>query len=60
MPSYWLFNVVASYPLGKHVTLRLNVNNLFDEQFVQSFNNNGARFGPGAPRSYLLSADFTF
>ena len=60
MPSYWLFNVVASYPVGKHVTLRLNVNNLFDEQFVQSFNNNGARFGPGAPRSYLLSADFTF
>ncbi|MEJ1972896.1 MAG: TonB-dependent siderophore receptor [Lacunisphaera sp.] len=60
MPSYWLFNFVASYPFGKHVTLRLNVNNLFDEKFVQSFNNNGARFGPGAPRSYLLSADFTF
>jgi catecholate siderophore receptor len=60
MPSYWLFNLVASYPVGKHVTLRLNVNNLFDEQFVQSFNNNGARFGPGAPRAYLLSADFAF
>jgi len=60
MPSYWLFNLVGSYPVGKHVTLRLNVNNLFDEEFVQTFNNNGARFGPGAPRSYLLSADFTF
>jgi len=60
MPSYWLFNLVASYPIGKHATVRLNVNNLFDEQFVQTFNNNGARFGPGAPRSYLLSADFTF
>ena len=60
MPAYWLFNLVASYPVGKHVTLRLNVNNLFDEEFVQTFNNNGGRFGPGAPRSYLLSADFTF
>ena len=60
MPSYWLFNLVGSRPIGKHVTLRLNVNNLFDEKFVQTFNNNGARFGPGAPRSYLLSADFTF
>ena len=60
MPAYWLFNLVGSYPVGKHLTLRLNVNNLFDEEFVQTFNNNGARFGPGAPRSYLLSADFTF
>jgi catecholate siderophore receptor len=60
MPAYWLFNLVGSYPVGKHFTLRLNINNLFDEPFVQTFNNNGARFGPGTPRSYLLSADFTF
>jgi len=60
MPSYWLANALVSYPIGRHLTLRLNVNNLFDEKFVQSFNNNGARFGPGAPRSYLLSAEFTF
>ncbi len=60
MPEYWLFNLVASYPVSKHVVVRLNVNNLFDEQYVQTFNNNGARFTPGAPRSYLLSADFTF
>ncbi len=60
MPSYWLFNLVASYPVSKHITIRANVNNLFDETYVQSFNNNGARFGPGAPRAYLLSADFAF
>lgn len=60
MPRYWLFNLVASYPVGKHTTIRLNVNNLFNEKFVQSFNNNGARFSPGAPRAYLLSADFTY
>ncbi len=59
-PSYWLFNVLASYPLSQHVTVRLNVNNLFDEKFIQSLNNNGGRFNPGAPRAYLLSADFRF
>ncbi len=60
MPSYWLFNVLASYPVTKNITVRLNVNNLFDEEYTQSFNNNGGRFSPGAPRAYLLSADFAF
>jgi catecholate siderophore receptor len=59
-PSYWLFNALVSYPVTKNLTLRLNVNNLFDRVFVQSANNNGARFSPGAPRAYLLSADFRF
>ena len=59
-PSYWLFNALASYPVAKSVTLRLNVNNLFDRVFVQSANNNGARFNPGAPRSYLLTAELKF
>ncbi len=59
-PSYWLFNALASYPVSKNVTIRFNVNNLFDEQFIQSLNNNGGRFNPGAPRAYLLSADFRF
>lgn len=59
-PSYWLFNAVVSYPVTKNVNLRFNVNNLFDERFIQSLNNNGGRFNPGAPRAYLLSADFRF
>jgi catecholate siderophore receptor len=59
-PSYWLFNALASYPLGEHTTLRFNVNNLLGEEFVQSANNNGARFMPGAPRAYLLTAEFRF
>ena len=60
MPSYWLWNALVSYPLSPNCTLRLNVNNLFDEKYVASYNNNGARFSPGAPRSYLVSADFKF
>ena len=59
-PSYWLFNALASYPVTKNLTVRFNVNNLFDREFVQAANNNGARFNPGAPRSYLLTADLRF
>ncbi len=59
-PSYWLFNALASYPVAKNVTLRFNVNNLFDRKYSQAANNNGARFNPGAPRAYLLSADYRF
>ena len=59
-PGYWLFNALASYPVTKNISVRLNVNNLFDQKFVQAANNNGARFNPGAPRAYLLTADFRF
>jgi catecholate siderophore receptor len=59
-PSYWLWNALVTYPVSRNVSVRLNVNNLFDKQFVQAANNNGARFNPGAPRSWLLSADFRF
>ncbi len=60
MPDYWIFNSVASYAVTKHLTLRANVNNVFNEQYVQSFNNNGGRFSYGAPRNYVLSVDFAF
>lgn len=59
-PSYWLFNALASYPITANVTLRFNVNNVFDRKFVQSANHNGARFMPGAPRACLLTAEFRF
>ncbi|HWA08245.1 MAG TPA: TonB-dependent receptor [Opitutaceae bacterium] len=59
-PSFWLFNTMASYPVTQHIVVRFNVNNLLDRKFVQAANNNGARFNPGAPRVYLLSADFRY
>ena len=60
VPDYWLVDLVASYPVGEHLTLRLNVNNLFDKQYIRSLNNNGNRYNPGTPRSLLLSAEFAF
>jgi catecholate siderophore receptor len=59
-PAYWLFNAFVSFPVTKNLTLRANVNNLLDREFVQSANNNGARFSPGAPRAFLLTADYQF
>lgn len=58
--SYWLFNAVASYPVTDNVTVRFNVNNLFDEEYFRSVNNNGNRYNPGAGRSYVVSADWKF
>ncbi len=59
-PAYWLVNAMASYPVNDRVTVRLNLNNVFDEFYLQSLNNNANRYNPGAPRSFLLSADVTF
>jgi len=60
MPSYWLFDALTSYPVTPRLTLRFNVTNLLNEDYVQSYNNNGGRFSPGAPRAYLLTASLKF
>ncbi len=60
VPSYWLVNAMASYTVNEHLTLRANVNNVFDEFYYQSVNNNGNRVNVGAPTSFLLSADVAF
>lgn len=57
--DYWLFHGMAGYDFSKHFSLRLNVNNLLDEDYYR-LNNNGGRYYPGIPRSFLLTATFTF
>lgn len=59
VPSYWVFNALAAYAVNDRLTVRLNVNNLFDEEFYR-INNNGGRIYPGTTRTYVLSADFSF
>lgn len=59
VPSYWLFNALAAYGVNDHLTLRLNVNNVFDEDCYR-INNNGGRIYPGATRTWVLSADYSF
>ncbi|MRW90212.1 catecholate siderophore receptor Fiu [Duganella sp. FT80W] len=58
--SYWVFDGMASYPINKHVDLRINVYNLFDKEYVQAINKSGYRYTPGAPRWGSVTANFKF
>jgi catecholate siderophore receptor len=58
--SYWVFDAVAGYEFSERVSLRLNLYNLFDEDYVAAINKSGYRYTPGAPRSAMLTASFRF
>ena len=58
--DYWVFDAVASYAVNDSLTLRLNANNVFDEEYVAGINKSGYRYSPGAPRNFLLTATFRF
>jgi catecholate siderophore receptor len=60
LPDYWVYTATAAWQANEKVTFRLNVNNVTDEVYAISLNNNGGRYNPGAERSYLMSADFAF
>jgi catecholate siderophore receptor len=60
VPSYWIASGVASYEVNKHLSFRLNVNNLTNQEYVVSLNNNGYRVNLGTPRSFLLTAELRF
>jgi catecholate siderophore receptor len=58
VPSYWLLNAMASYEMSHALTLRLNVNNLADEIYVDRVG--GGHYIPGAGRSVVVSAELDF
>lgn len=60
LPSYTLFNAMASYAVNENLDLRLNIENITNEEYASSSNWNGTRVFLGNPRTYLLSADFRF
>ena len=57
-PEFWLFDAMASYRASEHVTLQLNVYNLADREYIDRVG--GGHFIPGAGRSAVLSANFTY
>ena len=59
-PSYWVGDAMASYEVTTNVQLQLNVYNLFDRHYIQSLNNGGSRYTPGAERNGLLSLNVKF
>ena len=57
-PSYWVFDAIATLDLGEHAELRLNINNLTDEVYIQ-----GAQPGqslPGPRRQTILTLAMEF
>lgn len=60
IPAYTVVDIMAAYKVSKNTTLRLNVYNLFDEEYISTLNNSGARATLGAPMSANLTAQFNF
>ncbi|MGH8493166.1 MAG: catecholate siderophore receptor Fiu [Moraxellaceae bacterium] len=60
IPAYWVVDAMASYKLLKNLTVRGNIYNLLDEEYISSLNNSGARMMLGAPLYASLSLDFQF
>ena len=58
VPSYWLTTALVSYGVNRHLTLRLNAQNLTDEQYVDRVG--GGHYIPGPRRQVTLSADVGF
>ncbi|NYT61306.1 TonB-dependent siderophore receptor [Alcaligenaceae bacterium] len=64
MPSYWLFNAAVGYKVNKTLSLRLNVNNIFDEFYLARATSSSDGFQlygvPGAGRTVILNAEAKF
>ncbi|MCY1510264.1 Catecholate siderophore receptor Fiu [compost metagenome] len=60
LPSYTIFNAMASYAVSENLDVRLNIDNLTDEEYASSANWQGTRVFLGNPRTYLVSTDFRF
>jgi catecholate siderophore receptor len=60
IPSFWVADMMAAYEINDKVTVRLNVYNLFDKEYLSVLNNGGSRISLGAPRSAAVTADFKF
>jgi catecholate siderophore receptor len=58
VPSYWLMNAMAAYDVSRALTLRLNVNNLAGEVYVDRVG--GGHYIPGPGRSISVNAELGF
>ncbi len=66
LDAYWLHNAMVGYQVNKNLDLQLNVNNLFDEDYVERVRQTpgtAARASAieyGDARSAILSANYSF
>ncbi len=60
IPAYGVVDGLVEVPVSQRLLFRLNINNVTNHVFIRSINNNGGRYNPGTPRSFLLNALVTF
>lgn len=58
--GYWVADAKLGYRVNRNLDFQLNVYNLFDTNYVASINKSGYRYHPGAPRTFLLTANMHF
>jgi catecholate siderophore receptor len=60
IPSYSVFDMMASYAVNPSITVQLNINNLTDKIYISALNNAGFRYFPGEERSAKLGVNVAF
>ncbi|MFY4259648.1 TonB-dependent siderophore receptor [Achromobacter xylosoxidans] len=58
--GYGIVDTVVSYQASRNLDLRLNVYNIFDKYYYQAIGSTQDNNHFGAPRSFLLTAKYTF
>lgn len=56
--AYWTFDAMASYPISKHIDLKLNLYNLTDKFYFDRIG--GGHIVPGPGRAAMISTSFRF
>jgi catecholate siderophore receptor len=60
IPEYVVVDAMARYDLTENVSVQANVYNLFDEDYIATLNNGGARLIPGQPLTGYISLNVRF
>lgn len=60
VPSYTVADAAVSWKAMRNTTLGLELNNLFNRTYAVSQYNNGQQWLLGEPRSFFVTADYTF
>jgi catecholate siderophore receptor len=58
LTKYWVFKAMASYPVHRHLTLQVNLNNIGNEKYADR--GYDRHFMPGPARQILFSPVFSF
>ncbi|WP_241609126.1 catecholate siderophore receptor Fiu [Rosenbergiella australiborealis] len=57
---YWVADSMAAWRINSTLDLQLNVYNLTNKKYIAALNRSGYRYTPGAPRTWMLTANVHF